>query len=239
MRSSCRRPLAAAGLALAAGLLAAPAHADPAGDDELALSWQGDYGATLTSFVGTPVSVPGDTAGRTLTVRNDGPTAGTLRVTIVNVEILDPDAPDVHHNPDRARPGEDGEGNFYEDLTLSWAVGSDGGAASFSGLHDGGDTVIAEQPLAQGASTEVTIGYDLPVWATSGNRANVAPREASFDVLLEIGGELPAPTPPGEAAPPPRPPALVTTGAAVGWLVVVAAALTGLGIGVRRSSRRS
>src|SRR5699024_9901321 len=53
------------------GPAAAAAHSEA-----VPLSWDGrSYAATTTeSFLGTPVTVPGDNASRTLLVRNDGPT---------------------------------------------------------------------------------------------------------------------------------------------------------------------
>lgn len=229
--SWCRASLT--GLVLAAGLaaptaLAAPAGAAPAGaatdpTDAISLSWDGtEYGASTTqSFLGVPVSVPGDTATRTLTVRNDGPRQGVLTAEIVDVELLDPAAADPH-------------GNFYDDLTLAWATADGAGAASFTTLDADGGRRIGEVPLGRGETTELTLTYEFPYDATSGNRANVAVRQASFDVLLTIRGD-------DAAAPPavPTRPSLPTTGADILRLGTAAVLAVAAGLALRgRAARR-
>ena len=258
--TSTRTRRAAMTVALAAVLTAGAgtAHADPSYDEAIQLSWDGRTYTSVTaeSFLGTPVSVPGDSASRTLLVRNDGPTAGTLRASIVNVELADPDAPDVHHNPEHRSPGEGyggagAQGDFYDDLRVRWA----GGSASFTELHEQGHTPILEIDLDTGEQVPINLAYELPLAATSGNRANVAPREASFDVLLEIGGTLPSATPTPSQKPAPTPTAptgptsdvgaprtgggqLQQTGADVGLLVLAAGAALGAGAGLAVLSAR-
>ncbi len=157
-----------------AGLLAfgtaTAAEAAPT-DTAIQMSWDGSsYSDTTTeTFVGFPVTVPGDSTSRTLTVRNDGPTDGTLTVSIVDVDLLTADIPD----------------EFYDDLRIDWKRGS----SSIKDLAAAGTTRIMEIPLAKGETTPVTIGYDFPVEATSGNKSNVGARQGSFDVLLELGGD--------------------------------------------------
>ncbi|WP_120003240.1 LPXTG cell wall anchor domain-containing protein [Nesterenkonia muleiensis] len=198
------------------GAAMAAASASPAYDDSIQLSWDGStYAATTTeSFVGTPVAVPGDQATRTLVVRNDGPTEGVLHAVITNVELLDPDSEDVHYNPNHQAPDESGyysgaghQGDFYDDLTVSWSTGE----ASMTHLDASETTEILTTDLAPGEETEVSIGYEFPIEATSGNTANVDPRSASFDVILTLGGEIPeepepTPTEPEEPTTPTAPP---------------------------------
>ncbi|TNC17144.1 hypothetical protein FHE66_11935 [Georgenia sp. 311] len=238
-----RRAATTAALTLVLSGAGAAAHADVYFDEAVHLSWDGRTysGVTVESFLGTPVTVPGDSTSRTLLVRNDGPTAGLLRASIVDVELLDPDTPDTHH-----ATGED-LGSFYDDLVVGWGTGS----ASLTDLGTDGVTAILEQELAKGEELAITLSYALPADATSGNRANVGPREASFDVLLEIGGDMPT-DPPEEstAAPvvlPPQPPAsgtsgttdLPTTGAEVRVLAGLAALVAGLGAAVLVARRRT
>ncbi len=247
-RTGAAAAVLAAGLT---GLLAGPAAAtptDPAPGDyaeTIELSWDGSsYVATTTeSFLGTPVAVPGDSATRTLLVRNDGPTDATLRATIIDVQLLDPGAPDVRHNPAPVAADASGlyavaddQGSFYDDLQVGW----DAGQASMSQLADNGQTQILQVPLASGEAVPITIDYVFPVAATSGNRANVSERRASFDVLLELGGDLPttppteepeeptaSPTPPPAAQP--QPPSLPDTGADLRWPALGVAVLLALG----------
>ncbi|MFJ6417636.1 LPXTG cell wall anchor domain-containing protein [Paeniglutamicibacter sp. NPDC091659] len=192
--------LGAAAIAFTA--LAAPASAAPAPDtkDVIALSWDGDEYTSVIggSFVGVPVAVPGDSATRTLFVRNDGPSAGTLNASIVNVKILDPNAPDTKDNG----KGAEDQGNFYDDLRLAW----NGGSANFTTLASRPETEIYDVPVAQGQTVPITIDYRFPIEATSGNRANVSAREASFDVRLTISGDDDPDLPGTETAAPPTDP---------------------------------
>lgn len=263
MQTRVRRAATAGALALLTVPLAGAAQATVPVDESVHLSWNGrDHtGVTTQSFLGTPVAVPGDSASRTLLVRNDGPTTGVLRASIVNVELLDPDASDVHHAATHTDPdgsdadvgdpyrGAGDQGDFYEDLVLSWPTGS----ASFAELDANGVTPFLEAELANGGEVPITLGYELPVDATSGNRANVAPRQASFDVLLEIGGDLPTDQPAGSGQPvPPGPPTgvpdtpprdasstgeLGRTGAEVRVLAGLAALAVGLGAAARAARR--
>ncbi len=135
------------------------------------LSWDGSSysDATTESFVGFPVTVPGDSTSRTIMVRNDGPTDGTLTVSIVDVELLTPTIDD----------------DFYSDLLIDWQTGR----SSIRDLESAGTTRIIEMPLPQGETTPVTIGYDFPREATSGNKSDVGERQGRFDVLFQLGGD--------------------------------------------------
>jgi len=239
---------AGAGTAPAASAPAGSA-AEPAGE-QIALSWDGEtYTARTTDsfFDSSAVLVPGDAASRTMYVRNDGPTAGTLRASIINVQIHSPEAPDVHHNPDHRgrtsgyRDGGD-QGRFYEEVGLAW----DGGEASFAELDRNQTTEILQVELGQGEQVPITLAHNFPASSAAGNRANVVDRLASFDVLLEIGGNLPAepvtPEPPMSPSPTPAgepqgeevsPSALRTTGIGVRLVLVIAALALGAGLALR------
>ncbi|SFJ80533.1 hypothetical protein [Cellulomonas sp. KH9] len=195
-----------AGVTLTIGallVLGAGPGAAAAQDDALATAWQGPtvslawdgstYSTTSTSFSGTPVVVPGDVQGRTITVRNDGPTDAVLRGWVHAVDLLDPGARDVHHATGVP------QGDFYSDLTLAWRTASDDGSASFRQLAAAGRTAVVDVPLPRGASTEVTLVTALPLEADSGNRANVAPRRATYEFLLRLDGRVPGATEPGSS----------------------------------------
>ena len=157
------------------------------------LAWADGAPVSATeSFVGMPVAVPGDRAERTIKVKNVGPGPAVLYADIREVSLLAPGAPDVHHNPGHEAPNLSGEyqgagdqGNFYDDVSLTW----DGGRASFTELADAGITDIAEVPVERGETVELTLSYDFPAESTSGNGANVAPREATFDVVFSLSGD--------------------------------------------------
>ncbi|WP_157732566.1 hypothetical protein [Cellulomonas sp. PSBB021] len=182
----------AAGLTLA---VTAPAAAAVA-DDELGVGWVGPtvslawdgttQSTATTSFVGVPVSVPGDQARRTLVVRNDGPSAGRLTAWLVDVDLDEPAGSTT---------------TFFDDVRLRW----DGGERSLRALADAGRTRIASRVLAPGESTRLTVGYVFDVAATSGNGTREGRLEASFDVLLHLADVAVAPTPDPTVEPTPLP----------------------------------
>ena len=180
--------------------------------DALDLTWDGTNPGTGTqTFFGTPVTVPGDSASRTVTVKNNGPSDGTLTAKITNVKIVDADKSDVHHNSAHVDPdgvgnlykGAGDQGDWYSDLDLSWAMGSSNGHNNFRKLNAAGDTQIYQSTLAKGASIPVKMTYSIPLEATSGNKANVQKREASFDVVFTISGDTPTSPPPETSTTPP------------------------------------
>ena len=135
----------------------------------LQLSWDGEQYSSATSeaFFGTPVVVPGDSVRRTLFVRNDGPSDAILRAKITNVELT-----------------QDRSDAFYDTLLIDW----DTGQTTMRQLAANGETTIVDMQLAQGAETQITIGYHFPLETTQGNRGGGPPRMAGFDVELDLAG---------------------------------------------------
>ncbi|QCB93854.1 hypothetical protein [Cellulomonas shaoxiangyii] len=225
----------------AAGSAAAPAagQADPApaapgvgagaldtrwAGETVALAWDGTtYTTADRSFVGVPVTVPGDRAVRTVSVRNDGPTTGTLRAWVQEVDLQGPVTDE-----------------FYDDLQLDWTSASASGAASFRALAEAGRTQVAQVELAPGQSTPLTVGYTFPASSTSGNRAEVGARAASFVVHLEIRGETPGDHPAGTGAQQPagRPGVLAMTGADLLRAALLAVGAVGVGSLLLAGTRR-
>lgn len=248
MRTHQLRATAVGATALGLTVLGTAATAEPI-DDALQTEWDGPtvhlawdgstYTSATESFVDTPVTVPGDMAGRTLTVINDGPCSGTLYGYIVNVVTLDPDAPDVHHNPAHVDPDGSGaavgdpykgagdQGNFYDDLMLRWETATETDGANFTTLNASDPVEILAMPIAKGGTTDITIVYEFPYDATSGNKANVAERLAAFDVYLEIKGDECRVTPP-----------LPDTGADMALLGLASVVMVAGGLGVRAAARR-
>ncbi|MFD6135357.1 hypothetical protein [Isoptericola sp. NPDC060257] len=133
------------------------------------------------SLLGEVVVVPGDAGRAVLRVRNDGPTAGTLTASVVDaVAFRDPDDASWVDDP------------FYDDLTVNGVPATQ---------LEGRRTVIHEVALGRGATVDIPVDYDFPVEATSGNRAFVGERVFSFDLLLRILGDTPAPEAPGDSGP--------------------------------------
>ncbi|MFE6234928.1 hypothetical protein [Cellulosimicrobium sp. NPDC057862] len=124
------------------------------------------------SLLGQVVVVPGDSGGAVLRVRNEGPTGGTLTVSVVDA---------VAHRD----PGGDGwaDDAFYDDLTVNGVPAS---------RLEGRRTVVHEAALARGGSVDVPVTYDVPAEVTTGNRALVGERLFSFDLLVRIGGDVSA-----------------------------------------------
>ena len=125
------------------------------------------------SLLGEVVVVPGDSGRAVLRVRNEGPTAGTLTASVVDA---------VAHR----EPGGEGwtDDAFYDDLTVNGIPAS---------RLEGRTTVVHEAELERGATVDVPVVYDLPVDATTGNRALVGERVFSFDLLLRIAGDAAGP----------------------------------------------
>ena len=167
------RPVAVLALAVGSCAAASPALADGLehewASDSVHLAWDGStYAVTTASFLGAPVTVPGDRAVRTLEVTNGGPTAGMLEAWIVDVEL----------------EGDLGSG-FFDELTVDWTAE---GRSSVRALADAGRTRMLRTELAPGESTALTLGYELALTATAGNRSAEGPLGASFDVELRIAG---------------------------------------------------
>src|SRR5690606_10501548 len=98
--------------------------------DSVHLAWDGStYAVATTSFLGAPVTVPGDRASRTLEVTNGGPTAGLLEAWIVDVELTG----------DLGSP-------FFDELTVDWRA-TPGGHASVRELAAEGRTRVVRTEL--------------------------------------------------------------------------------------------
>ena len=138
----------------------------------LQLSWDGVQYSSSTDegFFGTPIIVPGDSARRTLLIRNDGPSDAILRGVIHNVAL-------THDRAD----------GFYDKLLIDWNTGQ----TSMRQLAANGETTIVDMQLGQGEEIELTIGYHFPVETVEGNAQGEKQRLAGFDVRLEIVGMSP------------------------------------------------
>lgn len=177
-------------------ILASAMPAQAKSNDGLAFSWDGQnfVNKTFESFVGMPTIAPGSTKMRTLTVRNDGPSTGILKSKIFNITTLAPNDSDIHHNPNHVAPpgdylGAGPQGDFYKDLKLAWSTNKNK-SSSVSFADAAGTTIpMGSYKLKPGQAVTFTLGYDFPSEATSGNKANVNPRLASFDVNFTIMGD--------------------------------------------------
>ena len=143
------RPVAVLALAASSLAAAAPALADGLdhewASDSVHLAWDGStYAVATTSFLGAPVTVPGDRASRTLEVTNGGPTAGLLEAWIVDVELTG----------DLGSP-------FFDELTVDWRA-TPGGHASVRELAAEGRTRVVRTELDPGESTLLRSATSCP-----------------------------------------------------------------------------
>jgi hypothetical protein len=147
----------------------------------LNLDWMGNtYETARGSFVGTPLTVPGDQAVRTLNVKNNGPGAGILTVKIINATVTDPQAPEPDVNT-----------GLKDLIDVMWDAGPDNrGSKVFKDLAAApdGTTEIAAVSIAKGQTLPVKIGYEYPYDATTGKNLGAPSEILKFDVLLYIQG---------------------------------------------------
>lgn len=196
------------------------------------LDWRGaEYARAETTFVGERTASPGDRVTRTLNVTNAGPGDGIAAVTVDVAEIV----------PDGAL-----NSGLADDVTLFWSIG--GGSAGsaeaagsatgntghtgvsgnerFSALVNTGRIVVAEISVAQGATVPVTFGFEMGRDVTTSNSLGAPSTELSFDVGVNLTGELDKPS-------------LSVTGGSTALIVAaIAAALLILGILVFALRRR-
>lgn len=178
--------------ALSAVLVAAVAFAGPAAaggsqrpaEPPLAVSI-GEAGTTVPSesLFGQPRIVPGDRFSRHLDVTTTS--SGTLTVQIVNLTA-------------GAEPPSGSVDTAWErDLTLAWTTPDGTGGGTWHDLKSAGDQTIAVLPAAAGEVHRMTLGYDMPWEAVSGNGTHP---QATFDVRLSMRGDDPT-TPPTPSPP--------------------------------------
>ena len=195
MTGALRRTAAAlCGLAalLAAPVSASPAWAEPVSgtqDAYIPISWDGPTtnltwdGQTYTTadgtVVATPVSVPGDRAERTATVRNAGPSAATFFVQLYDVTSTD---------------YEGTTNTELKDLIhLFWDFNGGTGDQTWSQLIAAKDptgvSYTTAFPVEQNATFKITAGYYFPVEATGGRRMGNQSEMLSFKIRIMAQGD--------------------------------------------------
>jgi len=197
----------------ASGAVAAAAPADPSNDfipigtrnADMELAWDGPitaldwrnegYAVAGNSFVGRPVSVPGDRVHRTAVVRNDGPSAAQATVQIVDVAATDPSDSVNDDLMDCIHLFAAFDGEKYD---ATWR------AAMSSADH--GISWESTIPVPQGASFRLSVGVYFPLDETRGNDLGKPSQQLTFSIqVIMVGdtstGEIqspPAPVAPGE-----------------------------------------
>jgi hypothetical protein len=165
MITSTARKIALATATSAALILLVSTSAYAAPGDAIGLSAGTNGSSTVVISVpllGTPNVVPGDSGERTISVRNEGESAGTLTADIVNVTLAH-DATDP----------------FYVDLLIN--------ARPVIELL-GQETHLLTTELAVGASAPVSLSYEFPLEATSGIDPNDL-LQAHVDVRFTLEGD--------------------------------------------------
>jgi hypothetical protein len=155
-------------------------------DPDVVIPWDGQGSRSIVvtgDLWGDVLVVPGDSGRAGVSVRNDGPTAGTLTASIVDVT--------VHRSPDDPAWIDD---LFYDHLTIDGIPVTE---------LEGRRTLVRSVPLAAGETTEIPLVFGFEGW--TGNRTGggldpsgtvvnpdgVGFREVTFDVDLRIGGDTP------------------------------------------------
>ena len=263
MTGSARRTAAAfCGLAALLAVLLTPlpsAWAEPVSgtqDAYIPISWDGPTtnltwdGKTYTTadgtVVATPLSVPGDRAERTATVRNAGPSAATFTVQLYDVTATNYDGTTNTELQDLIHLFWDFNGGTGDETWTQLIADTDADGASYTTLF----------PVEKGATFKIMAGYYFPEEATGGRRSGKPSQMLSFKIRIMAQGNdvateiTPSPKPsggPGKASASPSLPISAHTGGSVVApdLVLVAAgglALVGAGalMGVaRRKAGRS
>jgi len=222
--------------ALWLALLAPSAQAAPSNNDEVQLLWNGPitaldwrgrpYAVAGDSFVGTPLSVPGDQIKRQATVVNNGPSDAKATVEIIDVTVNTPSGAVNTELQDCVHLTASVAGNTF-DATWRQAVDQAVDSVSWS----------ITVPLAKGASLDLSAGAYFPIESTEGRSHGGPSQELSFKVKVTLVGDTPA-----VIVPPPvvDPPQKIETGGTIQgqrppWLAFAAlAVLGGLALSVRR-----
>ena len=183
-RSATPRRAAWSLAALVAALLAlaSAAWADEPMDTSwdgptLNLSWKGTiYDTYSDTFVGDPVSIPGDESWRTLNIRNTATCTGFVSVEAYNVLAEVP--PDTVNEI------------LPEIIELAWDIEGTFDAKTFAEIIDAGGTFhLSTFALGQGDVKPVSIGYRFPIDETRGRNLGFPSTGLSFDVKITIQGD--------------------------------------------------
>ncbi|MCL2490305.1 MAG: hypothetical protein FWF36_06240 [Propionibacteriaceae bacterium] len=207
-----------AAMILAAGLLAGLAPASANAPDPIALAWDapassmvwvpGQSASAMGSFVGSPVVVPGDHSERTLHVRNDGPSAATAVVQIVDVSA--------------SGASDSVNSDLGSLLHLTWQTGGTGADMTWRQAMEAGDPTWSVQfDVEQGAEFSVTAGYYFPIGSTTGQAGGHSSYVMSFNVRITLTEKVGA-TPPTVGRDPSSTPPVPPTGpgAATGGILM-------------------
>jgi len=158
----------------------------------LNLNWLGGiYNTYSGTFVGTPISVPGDQAWRTLKVKNAGPCTGIVTVEALNVQAN--------------FPLDTVNAVLPEIIDLGWDVNGTKGVATWAQLiAAGGSRTLGTFSLPQGAEAPLGMGYRFPYDETRGRNLGWPSTELTFDVTITITGDTACIPYSGSATPPPN-----------------------------------
>jgi len=176
-------------------------------DDDISLAWDGPitaldwrnkgYAVAGDTFVGDPVSVPGDRVQRSAVVVNDGPSDAHATVEILDVKATDPKGTVNDELQDCIHLIATVDDDSY-DATWRQAIASaDADGVSWE------ETV----PVPQGASFRLSVGMSFPIDETRGRDMGDPSQELSFRVQVVMVGDVPST---------PGPPKVETGGVATG-----------------------
>ncbi len=139
------------------------------------VAWDGtEYGTSEGTFIGSPVTVPGDRVSRQAFIVNDGPADATATVEIRDVTTakadgtLNADLENVIHL------FWDINGRQGDEVWRELRVGRDADGASYA----------VSFPIARGAQFPMTVGYYFPADVTTGRDMGKTSVALSFKVKV-------------------------------------------------------
>jgi MYXO-CTERM domain-containing protein len=140
------------------------------------LNWDAfanSYATYSGTFVGYPISVPGDAAWRTLRLHNQGSCVGTVTVTVFNVMANYP------------------PGTVNSELPEIIYIGLDAGGQQVkttfaSVIAQGGERQLAEFAIRENQDMPLTIGYEFPYEETRGRNHGWPSTALTFDVRVDL-----------------------------------------------------
>ncbi len=188
-------------LAMVGGLLLAPAmaQAEPVAgtpSDLIPVQWDGPttnlawdsstYATSEGTFVGSPVSVPGDRAERRALITNAGPSNATATVEIRNITTT--------NATNTVNTG------LEEIIHLFWDINGHQGDEVWQDarLAANADNVsyTVSFPVARGEQFPITVGFYFPIDATGGMNQGATSSTLSFDIRITLQGQTPTTTTP-------------------------------------------
>lgn len=162
----------------------------PSYKDAMKISWDGkSYTHDIAaSLVGFPLAEPNGSSYRKLSILNDGPQEGTMRVSVYNVRVQDLNSTGKSKKGDVQQ---EDKNSFYDHVKIVVKTASGTESKTVSELSKAEVTPVGNFAVEKGDITDIAIAYG----PSTDSDAPTAPPGTqpllSFDVLVEMGQKLP------------------------------------------------